>query len=155
VFGARAADAMQEAPGAAALKADRRTVASEPLMSAPGAVLDLAGVRDVMWRSAGLFRSRDHLRGAVLDLTRSYLARADAVRAEPADGDAWRTLNLTTVALLIARAALRREESRGGHFRIDFPQRDDANWSFHAIDRRGPDSPDPLSHRRIASTFPR
>jgi L-aspartate oxidase len=42
--------------------------------------------------------------------------------------------NLVTVARLIAGAALRREESRGGHFRQDFPARDDIHWKIHAVD---------------------
>jgi L-aspartate oxidase len=33
-----------------------------------------------------------------------------------------------TVGRLIARAALRREESRGGHYRLDFPARNDGQW---------------------------
>jgi L-aspartate oxidase len=45
-----------------------------------------------------------------------------------------------TVARLIARAALRREESRGGHFRADFPQRDDLHWKIHLVDGREPAS---------------
>jgi L-aspartate oxidase len=32
------------------------------------------------------------------------------------------------------RAALRREESRGGHFRSDFPNRDDIKWEKHVVD---------------------
>ena len=63
-----------------------------------------------------------------------YRIERERVRAKSTDGDAWRHLNLVTVAKLIARAALRREESRGGHFREDFPQRDDRNWKFHAVD---------------------
>ena len=38
-----------------------------------------------------------------------------------------------TTAWLIARAALERTESRGAHFRKDFPQRDDENWSVHIV----------------------
>jgi L-aspartate oxidase len=45
-----------------------------------------------------------------------------------------RLSSLVTVGLLIARAALRREESRGGHFRTDFPHRDDIHWQKHVSD---------------------
>ncbi len=81
-----------------------------------------------MWRSAGLFRTREDLATAVEILDR---ASADA---SPATADEWRQRNLLTVARLIAGAALRREESRGGHFRADFPDRDDARWRIHVVD---------------------
>jgi L-aspartate oxidase len=42
--------------------------------------------------------------------------------------------SLATVGLLIARAALRREETRGGHFRADFPNRDDIHFKKHFAD---------------------
>jgi L-aspartate oxidase len=51
------------------------------------------------------------------------------------DAEAWKRFNLLTVARLIARAALRREESRGGHFREDFPVRDDLHWRVHLVDK--------------------
>jgi L-aspartate oxidase len=48
--------------------------------------------------------------------------------------DEWRRYNLITVARLVARAALRRQESRGGHYRADFPARDDLHWKVHLCD---------------------
>jgi L-aspartate oxidase len=38
--------------------------------------------------------------------------------------------------MLIARAALWREESRGAHFRVDFPARDDERWRMHSINQK-------------------
>jgi L-aspartate oxidase len=140
VFGARAAIAMQMPLAAAPLKPDRRKLRmSKPVTFGPepdedGASLTTAAVRDLMWRSAGLFRTRDRLQDAVTRLDRAYGLERQRVRARSTDGDAWRHLNLVTVAKLVAGAALRREESRGGHFREDFPERDDQNWKFHAID---------------------
>ena len=51
------------------------------------------------------------------------------------DHERWRRASIVTVAALVANAALRREESRGGHFRNDFPARDDLNWKAHISDQ--------------------
>ena len=45
--------------------------------------------------------------------------------------------NSVTTASVIARAALWREESRGGHYRLDFPRRDDARWRVHSVIQKG------------------
>ena len=137
VFGARAAEAMTGAPQAAALKRDRvaapdgRDASSpqpQPSPQPPASGPD--SVRTLMWRSVGLFRTREGLAAAVDTLERA------AVSTSPSTADGWRDRNLLTVARLIARAALRREESRGGHFRADFPERDDARWRVHLVDVR-------------------
>ncbi len=80
-----------------------------------------------MWRRAGLFRSREGLTEAVDALGRVALP-------DPTSADGCRYRNLVTIARLIAGAALRREESRGGHFRQDFPNRDDIHWNAHFVD---------------------
>jgi len=141
VFGARAAAAMQQPPCAAPLRPDRRTAADwgteelggdEGARNAADSVLrPLApdAVRDVMWRCAGLFRDRDGLSSAAAALD----AAAGSVFADTPDGACQR--QLVTVARLVAHAALRREESRGGHFRADFPERDDLHWKVHLVDQ--------------------
>ncbi|MEX2660435.1 MAG: FAD-binding protein, partial [Vicinamibacterales bacterium] len=136
VFGARAALAMKE---------DRRTLGpSDPRTPGPSdprtlgpSDLRTLDVRDIMWRQVGLFRDAATLRGA-LDVLEPRYREADArVRAgERLDLEGWRAVNVVTVAYLIARAALRREESRGAHYRDDYPARDDINWLRRISDRR-------------------
>jgi L-aspartate oxidase len=136
VFGARAAAAMLEPPLAAALKPDRKMASREFFPKSPQPARPPVEVRSLMWKYAGLFRTAEGLTHAVSCLDEAY--QADAVREAGRSQDDWRRFNLVTVARLIARASLRREESRGGHFREDFPQRDDRHWKFHAVDvRRG------------------
>lgn len=69
-------------------------------------------LRQVLWNHAGLIRSRTGLETA-LDQLAQIEAQADAAN--------WTLNNMLTVARLIVRGALVREESRGGHFRSDFP----------------------------------
>lgn len=134
VFGARAGEAMQQAATAAPLKADRRLAEVPPAIDAEPELLEPDAIRDLMWRSAGLFRTRERLSGAVARLERAWRAAAIAVSGAPDEEVGRRRLNLSTVALLVARAALRREESRGGHFRADFPARDDLHWKVHLVE---------------------
>jgi L-aspartate oxidase len=90
--------------------------------------MDRDAVRGLMWRNAGLFRSREGLLEAVATLERVSTTSSSRTAEES------RHRNLLTVARLIARAALRREESRGGHYREDFPQRNDQQWKIHLVD---------------------
>ena len=62
--------------------------------------------------------------------------------------------NLLTVADLIVSAARYREESRGTHFRADFPARDDARWRVRTVWRRGTPEPREVSVRDHTSTPP-
>lgn len=127
VFGARCG----EGASAAAL---RRTDALRPLPAASRfkpelGPLDAADVRNslqaLMGRLVGLLRDRSGLMQAAEDLAhwRSYV-----LAHEFASPPGWELQNLITLASLMIEAALRREESRGVHFRTDFPERNDAKW---------------------------
>ena len=82
-------------------------------------------VRRLMWERVGILRTRHSLARALREF--EQIAQAPLRAA---------SRNFLTVATLVARAALWREESRGGHFRVDFPARDDEHWRVHSIIRR-------------------
>jgi len=133
VFGARAAEAMIAPLRSGSCFAEAGGPMS-PTSSRAGDRPSGQQVRDLMWRHAGLLRSHDTLSDLVTRLSSCWAQLADARASAPADRDLRRLSSLVTVGLLIARAALRREESRGGHFRTDFPHRDDIHWQKHISD---------------------
>jgi L-aspartate oxidase len=132
VFGARAAGAMLGPLRQPALPASD-VVEYDPVRERPDALPTVADVRDLMWRGVGLVRTRSGLEEAVAALARwdGAVRAADRHSAEPG---ARLLRSIVTVGLRIARAALRREESRGGHYRSDFPSRDDARWRRRVAD---------------------
>ena len=132
VFGARAARAMAQRRGP-------RRAASGSCRQGPQRDVAFATeeVQSLMWQRVGLFRERQSLRQAVADLE----ARWEPLDRHLRDGGrldlaGWRAANLLTVARLIARAAERREESRGAHYRDDFPERDDVKWQRRIAEHR-------------------
>jgi L-aspartate oxidase len=137
VFGARAAAAMPLPPEAGALAGARDLSGSPTIAARPDAVSlpEERAVRALMWRDVGLVRDRDRLDAAVLTLEAWRLAAHQAWRDDLTDPRRWRLLSLATVGALVARGALRREESRGGHYRTDFPRRDDVHWQVHIVER--------------------
>ena len=138
VFGARAASAMASAPEATATLPP--AVTGEPQAEVPRAdqIEPAAGVEvpALMWRAAGLVRDGEGLSGLMHTLGPLVATLEAGAEHETADSQAWRQANIARVAWLIARAALRRTESRGGHRRADFPERDDVNWKVHVADSR-------------------
>jgi L-aspartate oxidase len=133
VFGARAAAAMLERPRAARLRAC--DIAEWPAPEGSAEAFPSANdVRDLMWRDAGLLRQRRGLARAAEQLERWSHAVSRPPRPRHSELEFRRIRSLVTVGLLIARAALRREESRGGHFRTDFPAHNDLHWKKHVSD---------------------
>jgi L-aspartate oxidase len=129
VFGARAAAAMRLPEREARLPALVQAPAAPP--SIPGSAVISAPVPDRMWRDAGLVRDATTLGPLARDLDAEAAALEAPLADRCGDAGAWQAANLARVGSLIARAALRREESRGGHRRADFPETDDVHWRIH------------------------
>jgi L-aspartate oxidase len=86
-------------------------------------------LQKLMLTHVGLKRNEKGLTKAVRELERYVKAfRMKIEKTEEAE-----YLNLLTCACLVANAALLREESRGGHYREDFPKRDDLVWRKHIV----------------------
>ncbi len=81
-------------------------------------------VKRVMWERVGILRDAESLRRALGEF--EQIERANLGTS---------SRNFVTLAKLVAMAALFREESRGGHFRTDFPERDDERWQVHSIQK--------------------
>ena len=133
VFGARAAQAMAGQPDTST-RAHADAVVWRASRPSAGALPTAYEVRDLMWRQVGLLRERDGLERACERLEEWAGAVVAARTARTCDQDFRRIESLVTVGLFIARAALRRHESRGAHFRADFPARDDLHWKTRIAD---------------------
>jgi succinate dehydrogenase/fumarate reductase flavoprotein subunit len=81
-----------------------------------------------MTDKVGIVRTREGMEEAKRWLTESE-ERLDGFR--PVGVAGYELRNLVSLARLTVRMALAREESRGAHFREDFPHTDDANWIVH------------------------
>jgi len=105
--------------------------------AAPGddhALLAAEHRRDVqraMTTGSGVVRSAESLAGADHELaTLAKTAQSAGTTPEPA---AWEATNLLHLGQVLTTVAALREETRGGHLRSDFPERDDADWLGHLL----------------------
>jgi L-aspartate oxidase len=133
VFGRRVASVLARAaepgdwPTTSPLPGIQRETAGialpERSLTAPIAEAIRQQLRATMWRDVSLRRDANGLSEAIETLR--MLAASGPVDPE--------TANMLLAAQLIATAALAREESRGGHFREDFPDRDSALDGVHSL----------------------
>jgi L-aspartate oxidase len=118
VFGARVAEDISHRP-----RREARFTASRPAGSLPESTpgqdeAAIAELRAVMWHDVGLERTESGLLRA-LDVLSALAAGVSNPGVE--------LRNLLLVGRLVTASALRRRESRGGHYRLDFPH-EDAGW---------------------------
>jgi L-aspartate oxidase len=118
VFGTRAGRAMRECAG------KHVAHAAVPGMSGPGGLAPDV-TRRIAWEKCGIVRDQAGLEEALV------LLAGDTPGAAGGPGSAV-ARNMQQVAMLIARCALARRESRGGHFRADYPAKD-AEFQKHSV----------------------
>ena len=98
------------------------------------AELALKTIREVMWSKVGILRDGKELAEAIRQLEAVELPKA----LKPGRTE-FELRNARDLALLIARSGLQREESRGSHYRADFPYRDDEKFARHSAVKKGED----------------
>ena len=94
----------------------------------------LTNIRDVMWREVGILRSGKELADAI-----KQLQALELPKPEKPGRTGHELRNMHALALLIARSGLAREESRGSHYRSDFPYRNDEEFGKHSAAQKGKD----------------
>jgi L-aspartate oxidase len=127
VFGARAAHAMRRELREAR---DIRTPALAE--SASNREIPVSELKKLMWSKAGVIRS-----GIGLNEALERISRWHPGSDIPSTRRQIEELNLLTIGDLICRSALARQESRGGHYRVDFPRRNDSSFRRHSVIRNG------------------
>lgn len=111
-------------------------------------------LQDMMQDKVGIVRTEDEMAGAIDGLA-SLKQRAANSRAEGHRefNPGWHTAqdlrNLLTVSEAVARCALDRRESRGAHFREDYPAKEEAYAHHNTVVRRGPDGAMQIERREI------
>ncbi len=116
------------------------------------AVLDASHRLDVqraMTRGSGPVRSGASTAGALEAL--AELAALPPSSAEPGPAT-WETTNLLHLGRSLSLVAHRREETRGGHVRSDFPERDDARWRTHLTTTRSADGALVVTERPVETS---
>jgi L-aspartate oxidase len=121
VFGARAAKAMREEKFT-----PRRRSASLQLHPEEGTVTEesIRNIQSAMWKHAGLLRDKALLASIPLPHDDWLIAREKSTMTRRMH----EAQSLSRIAHAIVRSALGREESRGAHYRSDFPVHDDRRY---------------------------
>ena len=129
VYGARAGKAMRDELRHARRPASPQKQAASQNGPVDTAMEDLIGqIQGIMWKDAGLVRSRTGMQEAIkaLEELSPRLSHQRTRRSHEA-------ANLHLTGLLVARSALAREESRGAHYRTDYPMHDDKKFLKHSV----------------------
>lgn len=127
VYGARAGKAMRDVPKAESSAAPPSAAYSNGPIDT--GIEELIGqIQNLMWSEVGIVRTRLGMQKAIKTLEEMAAKLADSKTRR-----GYEAANLHLAALLTARSALAREESRGAHYRMDYPDRDDKKFMKHSV----------------------
>jgi len=152
VFGKRAGEnAAKQAQKTQMLPVDRKQIERE-IRRARSFLKRKEGVRPVeikskltslMWDKVGIFRTGKDIQEAIVEIERikekelpKLCVMDNKTRYNREWIEALEIENLVTVAEMVAKAALMREESRGAHYRRDYPRTDNQNWFINIVARQ-------------------
>jgi L-aspartate oxidase len=128
VYGARAGRAMRESLKVSSRKA-REPKAAYSNGPVDAGVEELIGkIQDLMWSEVAIVRTRMGMQKAL-----NTLQEMAPKLAHPRTRRSHEAANIHLAAILVARSALTREESRGAHYRMDYPDHDDKKFLKHSI----------------------
>jgi len=86
-------------------------------------------LQKLMWNKVGIIRNSSDLKKAQQKISEwKFMFKSELKTTED-----FELANLIILADLVTNSALQREESRGAHYREDFPDRDDINWKKHIV----------------------
>jgi len=128
VYGARAGQAMRQEA-----KPKSRT-STQPKAAYSNGPIDvgveevIGQIQDMMWNDVGIVRTRTGMQRAM-----KKLEELAPKIAHPKTRRGHEAFNLHLVATSVARSALAREESRGAHYRMDYPDHDDRKFLKHSV----------------------
>ena len=142
VYGARAGThaatfaALQPSPPPDILPTDHRETSQGSVLEADLTSIEVIkeAIQETLWENVSIERNGEGLRQTLAELQDLTINLGD-VPAVPESSDVAmiEAVNMLNVALMITQSALTRTESRGAHYRADFPTQDDTDWQHRIL----------------------